>query len=110
MILRTEMKTVQKCTYNYINADVMGMKSYMMRIKWKEELQNKTLRKMWCTFLSILNKCERKKVCANEDWEKKEKRHVDGSAAHKTKKENIQNMTSTRSSKQNVVEIIIKKP
>ena len=39
MILRTEMKTVQKCTYNYINADVLGMKSYMMRIKWKEELQ-----------------------------------------------------------------------
>ena len=28
MILRTEMKTVQKCTYNYINADVLGMKLY----------------------------------------------------------------------------------
>ena len=28
MILSTEMKTVQKCTYNYSNADVIGMKSY----------------------------------------------------------------------------------
>ena len=33
MILRTEIKTVQKCTYNYSNADVIGMKSYMRRIK-----------------------------------------------------------------------------
>ena len=49
MILRTEMKTVQKCTYNYINADVLGMKSYMTRIKWKEELQNKNIEEMWCT-------------------------------------------------------------
>ena len=44
MILRTEMKTVQKCTYNYINADVLGMKSYIMKIKWKEELQNKNIK------------------------------------------------------------------
>ena len=56
------MKTVQKCTYNYINADVMGMKSYMMRIKWKEELQNKNIEEMWCTFSSILNKCRNKYV------------------------------------------------
>ena len=55
MILRTEMKTVQKCTHNYINACVMGMKSYMMRIKLKEELQNKNKK-------SILNKCRNKYV------------------------------------------------
>ena len=62
MNFRTEMKTVQKCTYSYSNADVIGMKSYMMRIKWKEELQNKNTEEMWCTFLSILNNCRNKYV------------------------------------------------
>ena len=49
MILKIEMKTVQKCTctYNYINADVIGMKSYMLRIKWNEKLQNKNIEEMW---------------------------------------------------------------
>ena len=34
MTLRTEMKTVQKCTYNYISADVIEMKSCIKKIKW----------------------------------------------------------------------------
>ena len=72
------MKTVQKCTYNYINADVLGMKSYMMRIKWKEELQNKNIEEMWCTFLSILNKCRNKKT-----GRRKKKPMWMDSAAHK---------------------------
>ena len=75
MILRTEMKTVQKCTYNYINAYVIGMKSYMMRIKWKEELQNKNIEELWCTFSSIFNKCRNKYVPKKAGRRKK---HVDG--------------------------------
>ena len=46
MILRTEMKTVQKCTYNYSNADVIGMKSYIRGIKWNKELRNKNIEEM----------------------------------------------------------------
>ena len=75
-ILRTEMKTVQKCTYNYSNADVLGMKSYMMRIKWKEELQNNNIEEMWCTFLSILNQCRNKYVPKKTG--RRKKKHVDG--------------------------------
>ena len=41
MIFRTEMETIKKCTYNYINDDVIGRKSYVNRIKWNKELQNK---------------------------------------------------------------------
>ena len=76
MILRTERKTVQKCTYNYINADVLGMKSYMMRIKWKEELQNKNIEEMWCTFSIIFNKCRNKYVPKKAG--RRKKKHVDG--------------------------------
>ena len=43
IIIRTLMKTLQKCTYNYSNADVIGMKSYIRRIKWNKELQNKNI-------------------------------------------------------------------
>ena len=57
MILRTEMKTLQKCTYNYSNADVIGMKSYMRRIKWNKELQNYYVPK------KTGRKRERKKQC-----------------------------------------------
>ena len=67
MILKTEMKILQKCTYNYINADVTGMKSYMMKIKWKQ-LQNKNMEEMWCIFSNILNKY--RNVCT-KGWEKK---------------------------------------
>ena len=62
MILITEMKTVHKCTYHYIKADVIGINSFMMRIKWKEELQNKNIEEVWYTFSSILNKCRNKYV------------------------------------------------
>ena len=41
MILRTEMKAVQKCTYNYINADVLGMKSYMTELNGKKNYKIK---------------------------------------------------------------------
>ena len=75
MILRTEMKTVQKYTYNYSNADVIGMKSYMRRIKWNKELQNKHIEEMRCTFSSILNKCRNKNVPKKTG---RKKHNVDG--------------------------------
>ena len=46
MILRTEVKAVQKYTYNYSNADVIGIKGYMRRIKWYKELQNENIEEM----------------------------------------------------------------
>ena len=36
MILRTEMKTAQKCTYKNSNADVIGMKTYMKKMTCNE--------------------------------------------------------------------------
>ena len=78
MILRTEMKTVQKCTYNYSNADVIRMESYMMRIKWNKELQNKNIEGMWCIFSSILNKCRNKYVPKTTGRKKRKKNNVDG--------------------------------
>ena len=95
MILRTEMKTVQKCTYNYSNADVIGMKSYMRRIKWNKELRNKNIEEMWCTFSSILNKCRNKYVPKKTG--KRKKKQCGWTVQHmKHKKENIPNMTYTR--------------
>ena len=76
MILRAEIKTVQKYTYNYSNADVIGMKSYMKRINWNKELQNKNIKEMWCTLSSILNKCRNKYVPKKTG--RREKNNVDG--------------------------------
>ena len=55
----------------------MGMKSYMMRIKWKEELKNKNIEEMWCTFLIILNKCRNKYVPKKTGEERKNAMHLD---------------------------------
>ena len=80
MILRTDMKTVQKCTYNYSYADVIGMKSYMRTIKW-----NKNIEEMWYIFSSILNKC-RNKYVAKKTGRRKKKTMCMDSAAHKAQK------------------------
>ena len=62
MILRTEIKNVQKCTYNYGNANVIGMKRYTKIFKYNTSLQNRNIEEMCCIFLSILNKCRYKYV------------------------------------------------
>ena len=85
LLLRTEMKIVQKCTYNYINANVIGMKSYMVRIKWKDELQNKNIEEMWHT-LCILNKCRNTFVPKKAGRRKKEKTMWMESSAPKAQK------------------------
>ena len=88
------MKTVQKCTYNYINADVIEMKSYMKKIKWNKELQN---RNMKCgvhlqVFLTNVETSMYQRMLREE-----RKTHVDdGQCSTKSTQKTISNMTYTR--------------